>query len=200
MDKHSELLIRSALHDMANVLAGVQGILELNEPGRPLSTRDRDRLEAVVEEGMATLGRARHLAMGTVPEALLQDGEDWRAQLADELRPMGSLFRCQFEIRGERGTVPDQWPGTILRSYLRATIRQVLPYVQGGLLDVCCTAEAKEWRMRLSPVALLPEGLLALPEGLPGDISARWALALGTRLGIALSCDEGILTIRLPRP
>jgi hypothetical protein len=199
MDKQSELLIRSALHDMANVLAGVQGILELSDPGRPLGTRDRDRLEAVVEEGMATLARARHLALGTLPEALIQDGTDWRAQLADELRPMSILFRCQFEFISVPGAGPDRWPGTLFRSYVRAAARQMLPYVQGSVLTLRCEAAADAWRVRLRPVSLLPEGLVAVPEDRPGDISGRWALYTGAALGLEASWAEDILTLTVPR-
>jgi len=197
MEKHSELLIRSALHDMANVLAGVQGILELNEPGQPLSPRDRQRLEAAVEEGMTTLGRARHLAMGTLPEALDQEGEDWRAQLADELMPMGTLFRCQFAISAEGA--PDRWPGALLRSYLRAAIRQVLPYVHGNRLDLHLVSSATAWTITLSPVTLLPEGLFQAQEDRPGDISGRWAQHLGACLGEALSCTDEVLSLQVPR-
>ena len=71
MEKSSELLLRSALHDMANVLAGVRGIVDLNQPGQPLSQRDRDRLEAVIEEGVCTLNRCRHLTLDTLPDSLL---------------------------------------------------------------------------------------------------------------------------------
>jgi hypothetical protein len=200
MDKQSELLIRAALHDVANVLAGIQGILELTDPERPLGVRDKNRLEAVVEEGMATLVRARHLAMGTLPDAALQAGPDWRAQLADELAPMGLLFRCEFTMTCVDGGAPDLWPGTLLRSFVRAVARQALPYVRGHTLNIRCTPEPGRWCIRMDPVGLLPEGLTAQPEERPGDISGRWALALAAALGITLSCDDGVLLVQVPRP
>ncbi len=199
MEKHSELLIRSALHDMANILAGIQGILELADPQRPLGVRDKDRLDAVVEEGMATLVRARHLAMGTLPEALMQEGVDWRAQLAEELRPMGILFKCQFAIVYEGGPAPDLWLGTLLRTYVRAVARQVLPYVHTGLLDIRCAIEDGCWRVRLAPATFVPDTLVAVPEDRPGDISGRWAVHLRQTLKADVSCEDGVLTLRIPR-
>jgi len=198
MDKQSELLMRSALHDMANVMAGVQGILDLADPDLPLSARNRERLTAVVEEGMATLGRTRHLAMGTLPEPQLQDGAEWRAQLADELGPLSILFRCRIEVTSGGGTGTDRWPVS-LRSYLRAAIRHALPYAQGGVLTIEGTADAEAWRLCLRPVTVLPEGLLELPEGKPGDICGRWARSLGEHLGLVLSCEDEGLTLRMPR-
>ena len=199
MDKQSELLIRAALHDMANVLAGVQGILELADPNRPLAARDRDRLEAVVEEGMATLGRARHLAMNTLPEPQPQEWQDWCAQLAEDLRPMGVLYRCAFIIAPAAGSAGAPWPGARLRSYLRAAARQVLPYVHGGTLELSCGSEPDCWRILLRPVSLLPEGLTVDPGDRPGDISGRWAMRLGAELGIVLTCAGDGLELRVPR-
>ncbi|NTV73023.1 MAG: hypothetical protein HGA66_02315 [Holophaga sp.] len=200
MEKQAELLIRAALHDMANVLAGIQGILELTDPERPLGIRDKDRLDAVVEEGMATLVRARHLAMGTLPEAALQEGPDWRSQLLDELKPMSLLFKCEFVLTFEDRGGPDQWAGPLLRSYVRAAARQALPYVRGHVLELRCVSEPARWCIRMDPVSLLPEGLAGLSPDRPGDISARWALALGHALGITLSCDDGGLLLQAPRP
>lgn len=200
MDKQGELLMRAALHDLANVLAGIQGILELTDPARPLGVREKDRLDAVVEEGLATLARARHLAMGTLPEAALQEGADWRAQLTDELRPMSLLFKCDFALTFEDRGGPDQWPGALLRSYVRAAARLALPYARGPVLNLRCASEAFRWRIRMDPVGLLPEGLATPTGDQPGDISGRWAQALGSALGITLSWDDGGLSMQVPRP
>ena len=200
MEKQSELLIRSALHDLANVLAGVRGILELADPERPLAPRDRARLDAVVEEGLATLARTRHMAMGTLPEAGTQEGPDWRGQLADELRPLGTLFRCQFTVTLGAGAGPDLWPGALLRSYVRAVARQALPYCRGGAMTISCHSGPTEWELRLEPVELLPEGLTAPAGEGSGDISARWASHVAQARNLALSWQDGALRIRVPRP
>jgi hypothetical protein len=185
---------------MANVLAGVQGILELADPARPLGQRDKDRLGAVVEEGMATLGRARHLTLGTLPDALPQEAEDWRAQLEEELLPMGVLFRCAFRITFASGSELEPWPGAVLRAYVRSAVRQVLPYVHGGTLTLNLEAGPEGWTIAMSPVELLPEGLTASPGDRPGDIGGRWVCHLGNLLGVSLSCEDGLLTVRVPRP
>ena len=98
MDQASEGLMRSALHDLANALSGLQGILELSDPMRPLTPRERGRMEAILAEGMTTLDRARHLAMGSLPEAALEAGEAWRLSLAEDLEPLATIFRCPFDI------------------------------------------------------------------------------------------------------
>lgn len=199
MDKPSQLLIRSSLHDMANVLAGIQGILDLSDPARPLAARDRERLDAVLSEGLATLARARHLALETLPDALPQEGPDWRAQLADELHPLGVLFRNRFEFDPMPGPGPDRWPGTLLRSHLRAAIRQVLPYIQGDLLRLEFRSERHELRIVMRPVTLMPEGLQRLPEDKPGDMSSRWAMRSAAALGLEYQWRDQTLTARLPR-
>ncbi|BDU71748.1 hypothetical protein [Mesoterricola silvestris] len=200
MEKQAELLIRAALHDMANVLAGIQGVLELADPARPLGTRDKDRLDAVVEEGMATLVRARHLAMGTLPEAGLQEGPDWRAQVLDELKAMGLLFKCEFVLTFEDRGGPDRWPGALLRSYVRSAVRQALPYAQGHVLNLRCASEPSGWSIRMDPVSLLPEGLVFLADDHPGDITSRWAKTAGQALGVTPTCQDGILSLQVPRP
>jgi hypothetical protein len=128
MDKTSEQLMRSTLHDMANVLAGVKGILDLNRAGQPIGDRDRQRLEAVIEEGITTLDRCRHLSMATLPDGPLEPGSAWRAQLLEELEPMGTLFRSRFELAFDGAPEWDQWSGQLLRGYVRALTRQVMPH------------------------------------------------------------------------
>jgi hypothetical protein len=197
MDTPSELLMRSALHDLANVLAGVRGILDLSDPDRPLASRDRLRLEAVLDEGMTTLERSRNLAMETLPGAEVQPGAPWRAELLEQLGPLGILFKCRFDLSylGDPGL--DRWPGELLRGYARAVSRQVLPYVHDGSLAIRCEADRQEWRLIWSPAELLPESLTV--EGKQLDISSRWARRVGASLGVALVCEHGALTARIPR-
>jgi len=199
MDKPSELLLRSVLHDLANVLAGIQGVLELNPPGAPLSQRDRERCEAVLAEGNAVLERARHLAMGTLPERALEPGQDWRDQLRLELAPLGALFRCRLELVPEAAPELDQWPGPLLRGYARAVTRLVLPYARGGVLTLRLGAEPSEWVLRWGPPAPAPEDLRQGLEDRPGDTCGRWAERVGSALGAVLGACEGALEARIPR-
>jgi hypothetical protein len=199
VDHASEALMRAAIHDLANLFSGIRGILELSDSDRPLSPRDRNRLDAILTDGMTTLERARHLAMGTLPDAILEAGPDWRRKLLEEFEPMAIVFRCKLELAYEGEGIHDRWPGELLRGYILALSRQILPYVQGSTLGLLCGADPKEWRLRWSPAAQVPESLRPELEARPRDISARWALRVGGSLGVSLSNDEGALLARIPR-
>jgi hypothetical protein len=199
MEPTTERLIRSALHDLANVLAGVRGIIDLSAE-RPLTSRDRDRLGAVIDEGTTTLDRTRSLAMGLLPGAEPEPGLEWRSQLLEQLQPMSVIFRCRFEATYEGAPQADEWPGDLLRGYVQAVTRQVLPYVRGGALTLHFAADAEAWRVRWHPVPLMPENLLPGDGERSQDISARWASRAGDALGAALTLEDGTLLARLPRP
>lgn len=191
--------MRSAIHDLANLLSGIRGILELSDPERPLSQRDRTRLDAILSDGMTTLERARYLAMGTLPDAILESGPDWRRRLTEELDPLAIVFRCKFEVAYEGETSHDRWPGDLLRGYVLAISRQILPYVQESKMGILCGADQNEWRLRWVPASNIPESLRPELEARPRDISARWALRVGGSLGATLTTGDGSLLARIPR-
>ena len=199
MEKYSELFIRAALHDLANILAGVRGIVDLTAEDQPLSPRDRSRLEAVLDEGTVTLDRCRHLAMGTFPSSLLEAGQDWRDQLGEDLAPLGVLFRSRIELAFEGAADADHWPGSLLRGFVHAVTRQALPFAKGGPMTISCSAAAHEWRVRWSPATTMPDSLAPGPEGTSRDICSRWTLACASALGADLSWEEGALQVRIPR-
>jgi hypothetical protein len=199
MEKSSEYLMRSTLHDLANVLAGVRGIIDLNPPGQPISQRDRDRLEAVIEEGISTLNRCRHLTLETLPEADPEPGPVWREQLLEELQPIGILFRCRFELSFEGAPDWDQWPGALLRGYARAVTRQALPYAKTDVMNIHGSAGPDGWQLRWTPAPTLPDTLTPGPADKPLDICSRWAIRAGLALGASLACGDGSLVARIPR-
>lgn len=199
MDPESEALMRSALHDLANVLSGIRGILELSDPHLPLTPRDQSRLEAVIADGMVALERSRHLAMGTLPESMVESGSDWRHQLAEQLKPMGVLFRRQFEIRYEGEIADDRWPGELLRGYATALTRQILPYVHAESLEIIAQITAKEWRLRWPQATVVPDSLKPEFTSRPRDVGARWAIRVGETLGAIIHSDAGGLSVRVPR-
>jgi len=199
MDKISEQLMRSTLHDMANVLAGVKGILDLNLAGQPIGDRDRQRLEAVIEEGITTLDRCRHLSMATLPDGPLEPGSAWRAQLLEELEPMGTLFRSRFELAFDGAPEWDQWSGQLLRGYVRALTRQVMPHAKGRTMTIRFSVGPDAWMLRWSPAPALPESLAGGQEERPVDICSRWAMQVGAALGATLSCEAGSMFARIPR-
>ncbi|MBK8792841.1 MAG: hypothetical protein IPN59_06700 [Holophaga sp.] len=199
MDPASEALMRSALHDLANVLSGVRGILELSDPNLPLTPRDQSRLEAVIADGMVALERSRHLAMGTLPESMVESGTDWRHQLGEQLKPLSVLFRRQFAIRHEGEIADDRWPGELLRGYALALTRQLLPYVQAGTLEIIAHASPKEWRLRWPQATVVPDSLKPDQNSRPRDIGARWAIRVGESLAATLHADAEGFTLRVPR-
>jgi len=199
MDPASEALMRSALHDLANVLCGIRGILELSDPQQPLSPRDQSRLDAVILDGMMALDRSRHLAMGTLPESMVESGLDWRHQLTEQLKPLGTLFRRQFQVLYVGEPANDRWPGELLRSYALALTRQVLPYTQSEPLEIHSSSDSREWRLRWLHATVIPESLNPEMETRPRDISARWALCVGAALNATLSADKDGLLARIPR-
>jgi len=199
MDPASEALMRSSLHDLANVLSGIRGILELSDPNLPLTPRDQARLDAVVSDGMVALDRSRHLAMGTLPESMVESGLDWRHQLSEQLKPLGTLFRRRFEVLFEGEPADDRWPGELLRSYALALTRQVLPYVQTESLSIRCASGSREWRLCWPHATVVPESLRPEENTRPRDISARWAIRVGESLHASLSADKDGLLVRIPR-
>ena len=196
MDEASESLFRSALHDMANILAGLRGISGLEHP---LTAQDRERLEAAFAEGNTTLSRCLGLALETLPDVALEPGTQWRGRLQEELAPLGALFRRTIHVAFEGGTEWDQWPGPRLRALAHALTRQVLPYAKTDPLTIRCVAAAGEWRLHWSPVTRLPEHLALPPGHPPSDICARWAAATADALGATLCAGDGTLQARIPR-
>jgi hypothetical protein len=191
--------MRSAIHDMANTLSGIRGILELSDPSVPLSRRDRSRLEAILDEGMGVLERGRHLAMGTVPEAQSEPGADWRRRLEAMLQPLSVIFRCSFEIRFEGISEHDHWPGDLLRGYALSLTRQLLPYMDGNVLKVVCTADQAQLGLQWHPISAFPESLQGEQEARPRDICARWVARAGEAVGAKLICSEDTVQVQVPR-
>jgi len=200
LDPDSEALMRSCIHDMANTLSGIRGILELTDPQAPLSTRDRARLEAILTEGTRTLERSRHLAMGDTPQSLPEPGVDWRRHLEAMLHPLSIIHRCTLHLHFEGDAAWDQWPGDLARGYILALTRQVLPYVQGGSLGLSFAADEDHWKVRWQPLIDLPDSLGHRDGSHTRDIAARWALHAGEILGASLSRAEQALLASIPRP
>jgi hypothetical protein len=120
----------------------------------------------------------------------VESGLDWRHQLAEQLKPLGTLFRRQFEVHYAGDPADDRWPGELLRSYALALTRQVLPYVQSETLEIHGGADSKEWRLRWPHTTINPESLRPEMETRPRDISALHA---------TLSADKDGLLVRIPR-
>lgn len=199
MDPTSEALARAILHDLANTLSGVQGMLDLS---RGLSPEERARLEALVAEGFLTLERSRHLAVGTRPESLLERGESWRLALEAQAKALGVAFRCPLRVVHQGEPDRDQWPGELLRGWAVAVTRQVLPYFAGPRdqgLTLQTRADAIAWQLGWGPLNHVPSVLDLDTPDQPRDIAGRWVRDLAPGLGVAFRREGDWLWARLPR-
>lgn len=203
MDRGSESLIRAALHDLSNTLAGVQGILDLSDPKAPLPASDRARLDAILAEGFTVLQRSRHLALGSRPDPSLEPGDSWRRALQIQVEPQATTFRCRIEVTHAGEPLHDRWPGELLRSWALAVTRQVLPFLktsaEGLRLHLSTGADARAWHLAWSPVLALPDSLRPDADHQRRDIAAQWALELGRSLGVTLAFEDGAMKATLPR-
>jgi hypothetical protein len=197
MEPAAEELIRSALHDVANTLSGIRGILDLSDPSRPLTPRDRDRLDAVLLEGVTVVQRTRHLALGTCPEAMAESPEAWRNALLAELQPLATLFKAPLDIRCD--APPSMGvPGLALREFIHGMARLLLPYAGESGIRVRCRPDSGCWRLEFEPAAAIPDCLLPnAPER--RDIAARWVCYLLDALKISLTHEGSILSASMPR-
>lgn len=190
-----EPLWRAALHDLNNAFGGLRGILDLNpDPARPLRERDRQRMEAVVSEGLHLVALSRALLLGRESEDHPVDAETFRTALEARLAPMISLHRCPVTLNIQGSP----WPQPSLITFCASVCRQLLPLVAPGplFLDLAATDEA--WTLTWSPVEVLPESLQP-GEDRHRDLPAHHArIFLEARRG-ALELRQGGLCATLPR-
>lgn len=195
----SEELWRSALHDLNNLMAGLQGVLDLSDPERPLDPRNRLRLAATLEDGKGLIAMARALALDRLPESGLASWPDWAAGLRERLDLMGELFRCPVELVGLRpGAEP--WPTPLLQDWAAAFTRQILPWAAPGPLVLEAEASAEAWALRWITDAPMPRALLPdPPPDAPRNLASIWLRAMAGRLAIEVEAGSGHLLARLPR-
>jgi hypothetical protein len=198
MEPAAEELIRSALHDVANVFSGLRGILDLSDPSQPLSPRDRNRLDAVLKEGLSLVQRTRHLAMGTFPEGMAESPEAWKSAVLEQLQPLATLFKAPLDIRCD-GPAGQGIPGPALREFVHGMARLLLPYAGEEGIRVRCGLDSGSWRLDFEPAEAIPDCLLPGASG-RRDIAARWVGFLMEALHIHLSHDGETLSARLPGP
>jgi len=195
----AEDLWRATLHDFNNLLAGVQGVLDLSDPRLPLDARNRMRLETTLEDGKTLIHMARSLALGRHPDSGLAPWSEWRAALEARLESMAVLFRCPIELVGREadGTA---WP-TVLVEWAAAFTRQILPWAAPGPLRLEVAASPAAWTLTWLGDAPIPT---APPPGPPPE-RPRNRPPLGPRataggLDITLQETPGGLVARMARP
>jgi hypothetical protein len=195
----SEDLWRAALHDFNNLLAGLQGVLDLSDPGLPFDARNRVRLETILEDGKTLITMARALALDRHPDVGMASWPEWKAGLEERLGPMAALFRCPIELVQAAGDEAS-WPAPLLQDWAAAFTRQILPWVAPGPLLVEATASPEAWTLTWVgdapiPTALLPEPPADAPKNLP----SFWLRASIVQLGLTLQETPRGIVVRMAR-
>jgi hypothetical protein len=194
-----EELWRAALHDFNNLLAGVQGVLDLSDPRLPLDGRNRLRLEATLEDGKTLIAMARALALGRHPDPGLLTWFDWKAGLNARLEPLAALFRCPIELV-DMGADGVSWPSPLLQEWAAAFTRQILPWVAPGPLRLEAKAAKDAWYLTWVGDAPLPVALRSeLPLDAPKSLPAYWLRSTGERLGLSIRETPRGLEARMER-
>lgn len=190
-----EALWRAALHDLNNAFGGLRGILDLNpDPTKPFRERDRQRLEAVVAEGLHLVALARTLVLEREDADEGLAAEPFQAALERRLAPMIALHRCPVTLAIQGGP----WPHPGLVTFCASVSRQLLPMVAPGPLFLDLEGREEALVLTWSPVEAIPESLLP-GEDRHRDLPAHHALAyLEARAG-ALELAQGGLRVTLPR-
>lgn len=196
----SEELWRAALHDFNNLLAGLQGVLDLSDPQQPLNARNRLRLESSIEDGKILIGMARALALGRLPDAGLAPWAEWKAGLQERLEPMAGLFQCPIELV-DAGASGHPWPAPLWQDWAAAFTRQLLPWAAPGPLRMEAMASPEGWSLTWVGDAPLPMALQKdPPPGAPKNLPSLWLRSTGEHLGVTLEETAQGLVARLGRP
>jgi hypothetical protein len=184
----SDDLWRAALHDFNNLLASLQGVLDLSDPRLPLDARNRLRLEFTLEDGKTLIAMARALALDRHPGLGLAPWGEWKAGLEARLNPMATMFRCPIELV-DLGADGAHWPAPQLQEWAAAFTRQILPWA---------TPEA--WTLTWVGDAPLPTALQPNP---PPDVSKNlpsfWLRVVSERLGLSIQETPGGIVVRMAR-
>jgi hypothetical protein len=190
----SDDLWRAALHDFNNLLAGLQGVLDLSDPGLPLDARNRMRLESTLEDGKSLIVMARALALGRHPDADMASWDEWKAGLEAKLGPMSAMFRCPI-VLAALGAETASWPIPHLQDWAAAFTRQILPWVAPGPLRLEARVSPETWILTWVGDAPLPAALRSeLPSDAPKNLSSFWLRATSERLGLSIQeTPEGIV-------
>lgn len=192
---NQERLWRAALHDLNNAFGGLRGILDLNpDPTKPLKERDRQRMEAVVTEGLHLVATARGLLLGTPTEDALVSAEAFRESLQARLASLSSLHRCPVQVRVEG----EGWPAPGFVGLAAAVCRQLMPLVAPDSLHLDARATGEGWSLTWSPMDALPESLQP-GEDRHRDLAAHLALSVMEGRGGRFEVRGGTLVATFPR-
>ncbi len=196
----SEDLWRAALHDFNNLLAGLQGVLDLSDPRLPLDPRNRARLEFALVDGKSLITMARALALGCQPDSGMVSWPEWHAGLEQRLEPLASLFRCPIEV-ADVGASGAPWPAPLLLDWVAAFTRQILPWAAPGPLRLEAKIEPDAWVLTWLGDASLPSALRPEPPSeAPRNLPSYWLKAMCGPLAVSIEETPVGLVARMDRP
>ena len=194
----SEELWRAALHDFNNLMAGLQGVLDLTDPDLPMDPRNRLRLGSVLEDGKSLVAMARALALGRLPDAGVASWAEWGAGLQSRLDPMADLFHCPVAVV-DAGAGARPWPHPLFQDWAVTFTRQILPWAVPGPLRLEAAIRDGAWELRWITDAPLPSALEAVPsKDAPKNLPAFWLRGMADHLGLSVERQEGLLRVRAP--
>jgi len=195
----SEDLWRAALHDLNNLVTGLQGVADLGDPSLPFDPHNHARLETLLVDGRTLIAMARALALGRLPSSDPVSWTEWEAGLRKRLEAAGSLFHCPVELV-DAGAAAAPWPGALLQDWAVAFTRQILPWAAPGPLRVEAEAHPEAWILRWFTDSPLPSALEAEPApDAPRSLTGLWLRGMADHLTLTLDATPGILQARLPR-
>ena len=196
----SDDLWRAALHDFNNLLASLQGVLDLSDPRLPLDARNRMRLEFTLEDGKTLITMARALALDRHPGMGMTSWGDWKAGLEARLEPMSAMFRCPIEVL-DSGADGTPWPLPELQEWAAAFTRQILPWATPGPVQLEAAASPEGWTLTWLGDAPLPPALLPEP---PPDVAKNlpsfWLRIVSERLGLSIQPSPEGIVVRMAKP
>jgi hypothetical protein len=196
----SEELWRAALHDFNNLLAGLQGALDLSDPSLPLDARNRLRLESTLVDGKTLIAMARFLALGRLPDPGLASWAEWKSGVEERLEPASTLFRCPIELV-DAGAAGTPWPAPLLQDWAAAFTRQVLPWAAPGPLRIEAAVLPGFWTLTWLGEMPIPSALQDNPApDAPRNLSSFWLRATGELLGVSIQQAPQGLVVQIKRP
>jgi hypothetical protein len=196
----TEELWRAALHDFNNLMAGLQGVLDLSDPDLPMDPRNRLRLGSVLEDGKTLVAMARALSLGRLPDAGVASWAAWQAGLRERLTPMADLFHCPVEVV-DAGAGGRPWPSPLLQDWAVAFTRQILPWAVPGPLRLEAETRDEAWELRWITDAPLPSALEPVPPpDAPKNLPSFWLRSVAGHLALSVDRPEGLIRVRAPWP
>lgn len=195
----SKELWRASLHDFNNLLAGIQGVLDLSDPRQPLSPRNRMRLEASLEDGKTLVAMVRGMALGRWPDTGQVPWLEWKQGLELRLDHLSIIYGCPVEVVRLDNPTEDSWPSPLLQDWAAAFSRQILPWIAPGTLRLEVERSLDGWVIRWPGAPPIPINLQPDP---PADaalnVMALWVRTMTERMHITLEAAEGLITARIP--